>query len=137
MRECDLLDNTLIILTSDNGPVVDDGYADRAEELLGEHSPTADLRGGKYSAFEGGTRVPFIVSHPRLVERGGCCDALISQVDFVPVMAARAGVELPASVSPDGGNYLALWLGKGGEERPYVVSQASNHTLSIRTRDWK
>ena len=137
LHECGLLDNTLIILTSDNGPVADDGYDDRAEELLGEHSPTASLRGGKYSAYEGGTRVPFIVSHPRLVQRGGSNDALISQVDFLPVMAALTGVELPATAAPDGGNYLASWLGKGGEERLFVVSQASNHTLSIRTRDWK
>lgn len=138
LRECGLLENTLVILTSDNGPVADDGYDDKAEELLGEHSPTGGLRGGKYSAFEGGTRVPFIVSHPSLVERGGSSDALISQVDFMPVMAALLGVELPSYAAPDGGNYLTSWLGKsGGDERPYVVSQASNHTLSVRTQEWK
>lgn len=49
-----LTQNTLIILSSDNGPVVDDGYDDKAEELLNGHEPAGNLRGGKYSAFEGG-----------------------------------------------------------------------------------
>ncbi len=137
LRECGLLENTLVILTSDNGPVADDGYDDKAEELLGGHSPTGGLRGGKYSAFEGGARVPFIVSHSLLVERGSSCDALISQVDFMPVMAALLGVELPSTAAPDGGNYLASWLGKSDGGREYVVTQASNHTLSVRTREWK
>ena len=59
-----------MIVTSDNGPVVDDGYADRAVELLGGHRPGGPLRGGKYSAFEGGTRVPFIVRWPGRVKPG-------------------------------------------------------------------
>ena len=56
-----LAENTLIILSSDNGPVVDDGYDDKAEELLNGHSPAGPWRGNKYSAFEGGTAVPAIV----------------------------------------------------------------------------
>ena len=57
LDEMGLTENTLIILSSDNGPVVDDGYADRAVELLGDHKPAGPLRGNKYSAFEGGTRI--------------------------------------------------------------------------------
>ena len=57
-----LAPNTIIIVTSDNGPVVDDGYKDQAVELLGSHKPAGPLRGGKYSAFDGGTRVIFIAS---------------------------------------------------------------------------
>lgn len=56
-----IADNTIILLTSDNGPVVDDGYQDRAEELLNGHKPSGPWRGNKYSAFEGGTAVPQIV----------------------------------------------------------------------------
>ena len=54
----ELAENTLVILTSDNGPVLDDGYKDEAVEKLGDHKPAGPLRGGKYSIFEGGTRVP-------------------------------------------------------------------------------
>ena len=54
------MDNTLIIFSSDNGPVLNDGYYDDAVEKIGDHTPSGGLRGGKYSLFEAGTRVPFI-----------------------------------------------------------------------------
>ena len=57
-----LADDTLLIVTSDNGPVVDDGYADGAVEKLNGHLPAGAYRGGKYTVYEGGTRVPFIRS---------------------------------------------------------------------------
>ena len=54
-----LLSKTLIIFSSDNGPVVNDGYYDDSEEKLGNHKPSGVLRGGKYSLFDIGTRVHF------------------------------------------------------------------------------
>ena len=81
-----LRENTLIVLTSDNGPVVDDGYQDQAVELLGEHRPWGAYRGGKYSSFEAGTRIPFIVSYPGKVKEGVSI-ALVSQVDFLASMS--------------------------------------------------
>lgn len=71
-----LRENTLIILSSDNGPVVDDGYADQAEELLGDHKPGGPLRGGKYSAFEAGTRIPAIASWPKEIKKGQVSDCI-------------------------------------------------------------
>ena len=65
-----LTDNTLVIFTSDNGPVVDDGYKDDAVAKLGSHTPSGPFRGGKYSHFEGGTRVPFIVRWPGARQAG-------------------------------------------------------------------
>jgi len=64
LHKLGIADNTLVILTSDNGPVLDDGYADDAESLAGTHRPGGPWRGGKYSAFEAGSAVPFIVSWP-------------------------------------------------------------------------
>jgi len=52
-----ILENTLIVFSSDNGPVLNDGYYDDAVEKLGNHKPSGNLRGGKYSLFEAGTRV--------------------------------------------------------------------------------
>ncbi|MGY0037436.1 sulfatase-like hydrolase/transferase [Pedobacter sp. NJ-S-72] len=73
-----LTKKTIIILSSDNGPVVDDGYQDEAETLMGGHKPAGPLRGGKYSAFDGGTRIPFIVSWPSVI-KNGTSSALISR----------------------------------------------------------
>lgn len=132
-----LTENTLIILSSDNGPVVDDGYADQAIELLGDHKPGGPLRGGKYSAFEAGTRIPVIVSWPKAVKKGQVSDALISQVDWFASLAALTGSVLPKGTAPDSYNYLASLLGTDKAGRPWVVEQASDHTLSLRTKEWK
>ncbi len=58
------------VFTSDNGPVIDDGYEDGALEALGDHDPSGSFRGGKYHAWEGGTRMPFIVRWPSRVKPG-------------------------------------------------------------------
>lgn len=130
-----LRENTLIILSSDNGPVVDDGYADRAEELLDGHSPAGPFRGNKYSAFEGGTAVPAIVSWPKAVPGGQTSDALVSQIDWLASMAALVGGTLPKGSAPDSQNRLDTWLGRNRTDRPWVIEESN--TLSVRTKDWK
>lgn len=129
-----IANNTLIILTSDNGPVVDDGYADRAVELLGDHRPWGDLRGGKYSNFEAGTRVPLIVSWPRKV-KSGVSSALVSQIDFFASMAALLGVLLEEGAAPDSRNALPALLGDDTEGREYVIEKAGS--ISVYDGEWK
>ena len=121
-------DNTLVILTSDNGPVLDDGYCDEAEEKVGQHSPTGHLRGGKYSSFEGGTTVPMIVRLPGKAKKGRSTDMLISQIDFFRSLSLRLGARLPDGAAPDSRDWRV---------RKYVVEQAYDHTLSIRDSRWK
>ena len=81
LKKLKLDKNTLVILSSDNGAVIDDGYADQAEELLDGHQPSGPWRGGKYSAFEGGTAIPAIVHWPEQIKEEKVSDALISQID--------------------------------------------------------
>lgn len=132
-----LLENTLIILTSDNGPVIDDGYDDKAEEMLNGHDPMGGLRGGKYSSFEAGTRVPFIVYYPKEIKKSKVSEALVSQIDFFNVMAEFLDVNQEYT-SPDGfRKELKAWMGKDKKGRGYVVQMAQNHNLSIRMGDWK
>ena len=103
--------DTLFIFTSDNGPVVDDGYRDQAVEKLGDHKPAGPLRGGKYSAYDGGTRVPFVVRWPGSV-KPGVSAAPLSQVDLLASFAALAGRKLPDDAAPDSFNLLPALLGK-------------------------
>jgi arylsulfatase A-like enzyme len=132
-----LTENTLVIFTSDNGPVVDDGYRDQAVKLLGLHEPSGPLRGGKYSAFEGGTRIPFIVSWPSVVEPGGRSDALMSQVDYLTTFAALLGVEVDEGIGPDSRDMLDALLGKVTEGRDHLVEHSVHGTLSLISGDWK
>lgn len=140
MEELDklgLTQNTMIILSSDNGPVLDDGYADQAQELVGNHKPAGPLRGGKYSAFEGGTRIPAIVSYPAIVEKGKISNVLVSQIDWFASFATLIHAILPKGSASDSFDMLSNWFGKDNTDRPWVIEQASDHTLSIRTKDWK
>ncbi len=129
-----LRENTLIVLTSDNGPVVDDGYQDQAVELLGEHRPWGAYRGGKYSSFEAGTRIPFIVSYPGKVKEG-VSKALVSQVDFLASMSELLGVSLTCDQKKDSQEQLSTWYGKDKKGRDYVVEQAGS--LAVSDGEWK
>lgn len=137
LQQYGLTDNTLLIITSDNGPVLDDGYDDRAEELAGSHRPGGPFRGGKYSAFEAGSVVPFIVSWPGKVPEGKVSDALVSQIDNVASMAQLAGIPLPEGVAEDSRAQLKTWLGKSKKSCPFAIKMASNHTLVARSGNWK
>ncbi|RPJ78115.1 MAG: arylsulfatase [Acidobacteria bacterium] len=126
--------NTLVIFTSDNGPVVDDGYRDEAVEKLGAHKPTGPLRGGKYSAFDAGTRIPFIARWPGHVKTG-ISRALMSQVDFTASMAALTGQSLKEDAAPDSLDVLPVLMGTSESGRAHLVEQAG--TLSLIAGDWK
>jgi arylsulfatase A-like enzyme len=129
-----LADNTLVILTSDNGPVLDDGYKDFAVEKLGDHRPAGPLRGGKYSIWEGGTRVPFVVRWPARI-KPGTSDAMISQVDFCATFAALTGQKLGPDDAPDSFNVLPALLGESKTGRDHVIEHAGK--LAIREGQWK
>lgn len=130
-----LRENTLIIFSSDNGPVVDDGYQDLAVEKLGQHRPSGNFRGGKYSAFEAGTRVPFIVSWPRGMKKNKTSDALFSQIDMLASLAALTGQQLADDEATDSFNQLPVLLGQSKKDRPYLVEQAN--ALSLVSGHWK
>jgi arylsulfatase A-like enzyme len=130
-----LTSKTLVIFTSDNGPVLNDGYQDEAVERVGAHRPAGPLRGGKYSAFEGGTRVPFLVRWPAKISAGSVSDALMCQIDFLATFAALTGISVPNGAAPDSLNVLPALLGETPEGRSQLVLQAG--ALAIRQGKWK
>ncbi len=137
LKERGLDKNTLILITSDNGPVLDDGYDDKAVELAGDHAPGGPWRGGKYSAFEAGSVVPFIVYWPESVKGGRTSDALTSLIDVPATLAALAQTEMPEGAAPDSEDHLSTWLGRDRHPRRFAVSMASNRSLVLRTQRYK
>ena len=130
-----LADNTLLILSSDNGPVVDDGYQDQAVEKLGDHRPAGPLRGGKYSAFEGGTRVPFLVRWPAQV-KPGVSDALICQIDLLACLSALCGEKLAPGEGPDSVNLLPALLGESKTGRNHLIEHARVLALRVGSKKY-
>lgn len=126
--------NTLIIFTSDNGPVLDDGYQDGAVAKLNGHTPAGPLRGGKYSAFEAGTRVPFIIRWPQAI-KPQISDALVCQIDMLASFSELINQTIPEGDAPDSENLLNAFLGKTEKGRSVLVEQGS--TLSIVKDNWK
>ncbi len=129
-----LTKNTLIVFTSDNGPVLDDGYEDEAVTKQNGHMPAGPLRGGKYSIFEAGTRVPWIVSWPGKIKAGES-DALISQVDLLASFANLLRQPLASTDAPDSHNMLRALMGKSKQGRETLVQHAS--TLAVVKDNWK
>jgi arylsulfatase A-like enzyme len=134
LDELGLTEDTLVIFTSDNGPVVDDGYRDQAVELLDEHTPSGPLRGGKYSAFDAGTRVPFLVRRPGQV-KPGVSDALVCQIDLLASMAAMTGQKLASQDGPDSFDISSALLADSPIGRDHLVEHAG--TLSLIQGNWK
>jgi arylsulfatase A-like enzyme len=130
-----LTDETLVIVTSDNGPVYDDGYDDGSIEDANGHDANGPLRGGKYQSFEGGTRVPFIVKGPG-VAAGTTSDAIISQVDLLASLSALVEAPLPAEAGPDSKALPDVLLGRRTEGRTHLVEQGSGK-LALRRGPWK
>lgn len=133
-----IAENTLIILCSDNGPVLDDGYKDDAVEKIGKHQAAGTYRGGKYSVFEGGTRTPFISRWKGKI-KPAVSDNMVCTIDLAASCSALAGVNLPADACIDSLNLLPALLGEASAKgRSHILQQDNNgKALGLRVGDWK
>ncbi len=135
LEQLGLSNNTIIVFTSDNGPVLDDGYEDEAVTKLNGHTPWGPLRGGKYSSFEAGTRVPFLVSWPALI-KPAVSDAMISQVDMLASFASMLGKNIPAGEGPDSEDIWGAISGKTTLGRNILVKQGLQ-SIALIQGEWK
>jgi arylsulfatase A-like enzyme len=131
LEEEGLLENTLVIISSDNGPVLNDGYYDDAVEKLGDHKPAGPLRGGKYSLYEAGRRVPFITYWKGKIQPA-VSDALISHLDLLSSLAKLVGSETRV---PDSEELLDVLLGTSQTGREEMILEATSRT-ALRKGNW-
>ena len=131
-----ILEDTLILFSSDNGPVLDDGYKDFAVRDNATHSPAGPFRAGKYSILEGGSRIPFIVKWPGVVKPGVTSKALFNQMDLA---ASLEQLLEPGKANSfrDSENVIPALLGKSAKGRDYHVINSTGKALAIRHGKWK
>ncbi len=140
LDEQGLSKETMVIFSSDNGPVYDDGYDDGTtvqtseEEVDRGHDGSGPYRGGKYQIYEGGTRVPLLVRWPGHIEPGRS-SALVTQIDLLASFAGALDVELPAGAAMDSQDRWAAFVGEDAVGAPYVLEEA--RTLAVREGRWK
>ena len=141
LEENGFTENTIVIVSSDNGPVYDDGYSDgstvrkSSQEADQGHDGSGPWRGGKYQIYEGGTRVPFIVRWPGRINPG-TSSALVSQIDFIASFAALLEIELAPEEAPDSRNTLAAFLGTDKAGLPFTLEEAGKQ-VALRSGKWK
>lgn len=130
-----MLDNTLLIVTSDNGcsPMADFKHL----ESQG-HDPSYHFRGHKADIFEGGHRIPFIAQWPAHIPAGTTCDHITCLTDLTATAAAITGVSLPDNVGEDSVSMLpALANPDTKPAREAIVHHSINGSFSIRKGKWK
>ncbi len=133
LQKLEILDNTIVIFSSDNGPVLNDGYLDQAVEKNGKHRPAGPLRGGKYSKFDGGARIPMLISwNNHIVPR--ISNGLISQMDLLASFASMLGVTL--SSQHDSQNVLDVLLGNSDNGRSEVMYESVQKIRVLREGKW-
>ncbi|MES1215516.1 MAG: arylsulfatase [Bacteroidota bacterium] len=136
LEQTGLTKNTLVIFTSDNGPVLDDGYEDGAVTMLNGHTPWGPLRGGKYSSLEAGTRLPFILSWPEKI-KPQISDALVCQIDLLASFADLLHQKIPNGQAVNSENTLKAFLGMSKTGRTILIEQGTGGASAIIQGDWK
>ncbi len=129
-------EDTLVIFTSDNGPV----WYDQDVERLG-HDSAGGLRGMKSDAWEGGHRMPFIARWPSQVEAGASTDQLVCFTDLMATFADIVKVQLPPNAGPDSFSFLPALTGEKSYNtivrKSVVMKSGSGGLMTIRSGDWK
>jgi arylsulfatase A-like enzyme len=135
LEENNLSENTLLVVTSDNG-----GMLNSATQLTWEagHEMNGDLLGFKFGAWEGGHRIPFIARWPEKIEAKSTSDQLICNVDMLCTFAALTGQELAANDARDGVNVLPALLGNPEVSlRDYLIlAPRFGKNLAVRKGKW-
>ena len=130
-----LSDNTLVMVTSDNGP--ETNMFPRRSKL--GHDSSSHFLGAKRDNWEGGHRVPFIARWPGVIASGSQCDTPFCLVDMMATIAEILSVELPVDQGVDSVSILPLLQGESGDSREdhAIIHHSSTGRFAIRRGDWK
>ena len=138
LKECQIDQNTLVLLCSDNGPVLDDGYEDFAIDALGNHDPNGPYRGGKYNVYEGGVGTPMIAWWPDKISPR-VTDEVICTIDYPRTLAKLGNASVPQGACTDSQDLSDLLLNPIAKGRASLVVQDNGQsgTFGYREGRWK
>ena len=138
LKQKGIYENTVIIISSDNGPMLKEGYQDGALEHINGHNPFGNLRGQKYSLYEAGTRVPFIFSWPKVAKSPFIQTQCFSYMDMLATFAGLLKLPITEEESNDSKDASKLFLDeKAPPYREYIMIQNNNGQIAIRRKNWK
>lgn len=137
LKEAGVFDNTILIVSSDNGPQIREGYRDGALENLNGHNPYAGLRGHKYGIYDGGLKVPFIVSWPNGIEGRRVESTPVSLANVYPTVAELAGVGFDSGQIHDARSDASVYLGQSASGNVIYMQNAGGQVLALRSGKWK
>ena len=138
LKDNGIYDNTLIIISSDNGPMIKEGYDDGALENINGHNPFGNLWGEKYSLYEGGTRVPFICSWPQKIRKPFKQEQPFSYIDMLATFAGILNIPITEEECNDSKNGAALFNAPDAPlYREYIMTQNNGGQIAVRKDNWK
>ena len=138
LKQKGIYENTIIIISSDNGPMVKEGYLDGALENMNGHDPFGNLHGEKYSLYEGGTRVPFIFSWPRKIKSSFEQTQCFTYLDMLATFSGLLRLPLNSEESNDSKNGAELFMHAAAPlYREYVMTQNNSGEIAVRKGNWK
>jgi arylsulfatase A-like enzyme len=132
-----LADKTLVLFTSDNGGVMDDGYQDGSGADTSGHRCNGVLRGFKGGPYEGGTRVPMIARWPGKVPAGKTSGELVSSVDFLATFAALTAQPLPDAAGPDSFDVSSALFAEKPARPCRETLTMQGRGIAVRKGTWK
>jgi arylsulfatase A-like enzyme len=135
LEKAGVLENTLLIVTSDNGCSPQANYDQLAEH---GHNPSYIFRGTKADIYDGGHRVPYLVQWPAVVKAGTRCEQTICLMDFMATVAEITSTPLPADAAEDSFSFLPQLRGELDKSvRPSLVHHSINGSFALREGKWK
>lgn len=138
LKQEGLYDNTIIIVTSDNAPMIKEGYNDGALENINNHNPYANLRGEKYSLHEGGNKVPFIYSWPNKVQKAFIQEQPFIYMDILATIPSLIGDNIDKNKFNDSKDGSELFKSATAKKyRDYIITQNNVGDIAIRMDNWK
>ena len=135
LKDLDIYNNTILIFTSDNGC---SPRADYKELLACGHNPSYIFRGHKFHIYEGGHRVPLLITWPDKIAPNSSCNKIVCLGDFMATIAEILGYEMPDDMGEDSVSNLPMWLDSDSPgTRNDIVHQSWDGSLSIRKGNYK